>query len=117
MSKPTLLTIHLHPSNEDQARYLVEEETLKPGGITYTVTSVSESFFRLNLASPFTIPIRERQVMFTLDRPLTPTQIRDLANYAAIGHIYGFTVKGEIDLGERIINNLTGQERLDESSF
>jgi hypothetical protein len=108
MSKPALLTIFLHPGNEDQARYLIEEDTLKPGGITYTVMSEPEISIPLNLATPFTLSHREKQVIFTLDRPLTPTQIRDLADYAAIGHIYGFTVKGEINLGETIINNLEG---------
>ena len=87
MSNPTLLTIFLRPDHEDHARYLIEEETLVPGAIFYTVTSKPEEHITLDMAAPFTLSHPEKQVMFALDRPLTPTQIKDLADYVAIGHI------------------------------
>ncbi len=108
MNTPTMLTIFLHPDNEDHARYLIEEETLVPGAIFYTVTSKPEERIVLDMATPFTVSHREKQVVFALDRPLTPDQIKDLADNVTIGHIYGFTVKGEINLGETTINNLEG---------
>ncbi len=103
----TLLTVYLHPDNEDHARYLIEEETLVPGCIFYTVISKPEERLPLDMA-PFTISHREKQVMFTLNRPLTPTQIEAMTSHVTIGLIYGFAVKGEINLGETIINNLEG---------
>jgi|SRR5215469_16377061 len=108
MSKTTLLTIFLHPGNEDHARSLVEKETLIPGGTFYTATGRPEVRVPLDIAAPFTTSYREKQVVFTLYQPLTSTQIKDLAAYVTVGQIYGFTVKGEIDLGGTIINNLEG---------
>lgn len=106
MNTTTLLTIFLHPGNEEQARYLIEKETLSPGGTFYTATSKPEERVPLDRAAPFTFSYAEKQVVFVLYQPLTPAQIKDLAAYVTVGHIYGFTVKGAIDLGETIINNL-----------
>jgi len=108
MYKTTLLTIFLHPDNEAQARSLIEKETLVPGGIFYTATSGLEERFPLSIAAPFTISYLEKQVVFELYTPLTSAQIKDLVAYVTVGQIYGFTVKGEIDLGETTISNLEG---------
>ena len=49
---------------------------------------------------------RVPHLTLTLSAPATVGQIDDIAYLVKIGLTLGFVVRGEIDLGERVINNL-----------
>ena len=52
---------------------------------------------------------RQTQLIFALESPPTHHQIQEIAQEAVTGLIYGFTVRGEVNLGEdTTINNLGG---------
>jgi hypothetical protein len=48
----------------------------------------------------------EKHLTLALSAPITPTQIEEIASLMNTGVILGFVVRGEIALGERIMNNL-----------
>jgi hypothetical protein len=107
----TILTVFVHPDDVDHALYLIGEETLVQGGTTYTVQTGAEDQVALDMA-PFMVPQRQTQLVFALENPPTPHQIQQIAQEAATGLIYGFTVRGEINLGEgSFINNVEGLSR------
>ena len=47
-----------------------------------------------------------KRLTLALSAPVTPEQIEEIAYLVKIGLILGFVVRGEIDLGERVMNNL-----------
>jgi hypothetical protein len=49
---------------------------------------------------------KEKRLTPALSAPVTPRQIDDITYLDKIRLILGFAVRGEIDLGERVINNL-----------
>ena len=49
---------------------------------------------------------QEKRLTLALYAPATVGQIDDIAYLVKIGLILGFMVRGEIDLGGRVINNL-----------
>jgi hypothetical protein len=54
----------------------------------------------------FTIFYTEKRITMALSAPVTPAHIKDIADLVSIGVILGFVVKGEINLGTHIINNV-----------
>ncbi len=107
MSASTILTIWLHPDHEEEALYHIGEETLTEGGIPFTVTHQPEERVTLDIAPPFTVIHRQKQITFVLGEPLTPGQIEEIAHEVTLGAIFGFMVKGEISLSsESTFNNL-----------
>ena len=107
----TLLTIFVHPDDMEHALYLIGE-TLKQGDTRYAVQTGAEERIVLDIAQPFMVTHRQTQLLFALESPPTHHQLQEIAGEAITGLIYGFTVKGEINLGEDyedyIINNLGG---------
>lgn len=74
----------------------------------YTVQTGEEERLTLGMA-PFTVSQRQKQLVFALESPISPYQMRDVAQEAITGLIYGLTVRGEIRLSEdTTINNLAG---------
>lgn len=102
-STTTHLMLFLRPDNEEHALYLVTGEIL----IDRETTSVEiqEETSLCQMAAPFLIPYKEKRITLALTIPLTPEHIKDLADLVATGLLLGFLVRGEIDLGERVINN------------
>jgi hypothetical protein len=49
---------------------------------------------------------KEKHLTLALSAPVTTKQIDEIAYLVKIGLILGFVVRGEIDLGERVIHNL-----------
>jgi hypothetical protein len=96
----TYLVIFLHAEDEDHAMYLLSEIL----GQT-TVVSTEEENLLFELA-PFKIPIKEKRITLALGRPLTPEQINDVAGLVITSMITGFLIRGQIDLGGSVINNL-----------
>lgn len=111
----TLLTIFVHPDEVEHALYHINV-TLTEGGTPFTLQRGAEERITLDMAQPFTLTHRQTQLVFALEQPLTHIQIRDLSDEIMTGLIYGFTVKGEVDLGEGIFNNLEGQTSLRKKS-
>ena len=107
----TLLTIFVHPDDAEHALYLIGE-TLRRGNTRYVVQIGAEERLVLDIARPFTITHRQTQLLFALEDPPTHHQLQEIAGEAITGLIYGFIVKGEVNLGEDnedcIINNLGG---------
>jgi hypothetical protein len=54
----------------------------------------------------FRLSRKEKCTTLALSVPVTPGQLDDIAYLVKIGLILGFVVRGEIDLGERVITNL-----------
>jgi hypothetical protein len=104
----TLLTVFVHPDDVDHALYLIGEVALTEGGTAYTVQTGAEERITLDMP-PFTVAHRQTQLIFALESPPTHHQIQEIAQEAVTGLIYGFTVRGEVNLGEgTTINNLGG---------
>jgi hypothetical protein len=103
----TLLTVFVHPDDVDHALYLIGEVALTEG-TAYTVQTGAEERIALDMP-PFTVTYRQTQLIFALESPPTHHQIQEIAQEAVTGLIYGFTVRGEVNLGEgTTINNLGG---------
>lgn len=47
-----------------------------------------------------------KHITLALSAPLIPAHIKDIADLVTIGVILGFVVRGEIDLGGRVINTM-----------
>jgi hypothetical protein len=103
-SPTTQLMLFLHPENEEQALYLVTGEILIDRETT--PVEAQEEAGLCQMAAPFLLPYREKRITLARTIPITPEHIKDLADLVAIGLLVGFLVRGEIDLGGRVINNL-----------
>ncbi len=71
---------------------------------TFTVVDTQQE--QVTWGTVFVLARQEKRLTLALSAPVTPTQIEEIANLVTIGLILGFVVRGEIDLGERVINNL-----------
>jgi hypothetical protein len=106
---PTLLIVYLRPNHDEGARYHIDE-TLTMAGIAYRLIAELEERVSLESAAPFVITHIQKRKVFALRAPLDPKSIDDMAQLISTGLILGFTVKGEIALGDEVgvINNLVG---------
>lgn len=104
---PTLLIVYLPPDLDEGALYHIDE-TLTTADIAYRLIVQQEERVSLESAAPFVFLHDEKRMVFALRAPLFPKVIEDIARLVAIGLIFGFTVKGEIALGDDVgvINNL-----------
>jgi hypothetical protein len=100
-SLPTQITVFLNPGDEEHALYLIGE-SFPP--TTFAIIDTQEE--QVTWGSVFVLTHKEKRLTLALSAPATVGQIDDIANLVKIGLILGFVVRGEIDLGERVINNL-----------
>jgi hypothetical protein len=98
---PTQITVLLNPKNEEHALYLIGESFTST---TFTVTDTQEE--QVRWGTVFVLTHKEKRLTLALSAPVTPKQIEEIASLVTIGLILGFVVRGEIDLGGRVINNL-----------
>jgi len=98
---PTQITVLLTPENEEHALYLIGESFTST---TFTVVDTREE--QVTWGTIFVPTHKEKRLTLALSAPVTPKQIEGIAYLVTIGLILGFVVRGEIDLGERTINNL-----------
>jgi len=98
---PTQITVFLNPEDEEHALYLIGE-SFPP--TTFTLIDTQEEQARWGTV--FVLTHREKRLTLGLSAPATVRQIDNIAYLVKIGLILGFVVRGEIDLGERVINNL-----------
>ena len=98
---PTHIYIFLNHEDEEHALYLIGE--------TFTSTSftiIDSQDQQVTWGTLFVLAHQEKRLTLALSAPATLAQIDDIANLFKIGLILGFVVRGEIDLGERVFNNL-----------
>jgi hypothetical protein len=110
-SKPLMLLIlYLNPSREGGAFYCLDEEILSPAGIGYTVIDRQVNLVPIEGYAPFSVTHKELRLVLALDKPISSKVIDELAGLVGSATIFGFTVKGEIDLSSNgevyVINNL-----------
>ena len=98
---PTHIIVFLNPENEEHALYLIGESFTSPA---LTIVDTQEE--QITWGTVFVLTHKEKRLTLALSAPVTPKQIEDIAYLVTIGLILGFVVRGEIDLGERVINNL-----------
>ncbi len=98
---PTQITVFLNPEDEEHALYLIGESFTS---MSFTIIDSKEQ--QVTWGSFFVLTHKEKHLTLALSAPATPTQIEDIANLVKIGLILGFVVRGEIDLGEDVFNNL-----------
>src|SRR5713226_4920460 len=98
---PTHITVFLNPEDEEHALYLIGE-SFPP--TTFTIIDTQEE--QATWGTVFVLTHKEKRLTVALSAPATVGQIDDIAYLVKIGLILGFVVRGEIDLGERVINNL-----------
>ena len=98
---PTQITVFLNPEDEEHALYLIGESFTST---TFTIIDTQEE--QVTWGTVFVLTHKEKRLTLALSVPATPGQIEDIAYLVKIGLILGFVVRGEIDLGERVINNL-----------
>jgi hypothetical protein len=98
---PTQITVFLNPGNEEHALYLIGESFTST---TFTIIDTQEE--QVTWGSVFVLTHKEKRLTLALSTSATVGQIDDIAYLVKIGLILGFVVRGEIDLGERVINNL-----------
>jgi hypothetical protein len=98
---PTQITVFLNPDDEEHALYLIGESFTST---TFTIIDAREQ--QVTWGSFFVLTHKEKRLTLALSGPATPKQIEDIAYLVQIGLILGFVVRGEIDLDERVINNL-----------
>jgi len=104
----TLLTVYVHPAWEESTIHHIGE-SLTEEGIGYTVSTSEKKHLMWNMAAPFSVPYEEKAILFTLSKPISTHQIDIILTQVRIGCIYGFTIKGEINLDDGvIINNIEG---------
>ena len=97
----TYLVIFLKPENEEHAMYLIGESF---SSTALTLVDVKEE--QVTSGTVFVLIHKEKELTMALDKPITPKQIEEIAYMIKMGLILGFVVRGEIDLGERVIHNL-----------
>jgi hypothetical protein len=98
---PTQITILLNPKNEEHALYLIGESFTST---TFTIVDTQEE--QKTWGTVFMFTHKEKRLTLVLSAPVTPEQVDEIAFLVKTGLILGFVVRGEIDLGERVINNL-----------
>jgi hypothetical protein len=110
-SKPSaLLILYLNPGQEGGAFYYLDEEILPPAGISYTVIDRQVNLVPIEGYAPFSVSHKELRLLLALDKPISSKTMNKLANLIGSATIFGFAVKGEIDLSSKgevyVINNL-----------
>ena len=107
---PTLLILYLNPSLEGGTFYYLDEEILSPAGISYTVIDRQVHRVPLEGCAPFSVSHKELRLVLALDKPMSSGVIDELAGLVGSTTIFGFAVKGEIDLSSKgevyVVNNL-----------
>ena len=98
---PTHIVVYLNPENEDHALYLIGESFTST---TFTIVNTQEE--QVTWGTIFVLIHKEKHLTLALSAPVTTKQIEEIAYLVEIGLILGFVVRGEIDLGERVIYNL-----------
>ena len=98
---PTHITVLLSPEHEEHALYLIGESFTRTA---FTVVDTQEE--QVTWGTVFMLTHKEKRLTLALSAPVTTTQIDDIAYLVKTGLILGFAVRGEIDLGERVIHNL-----------
>lgn len=98
---PTQITVILIPAQEEHALYLIGESLLPT---SFTVVDAHEE--QVSWGTIFVLTHKEKHLTLALSTPVTITQIDEVAALVKTGLILGFIVRGEIDLGERVIHNL-----------
>ena len=98
---PTQIVVYLNPENEEHALYLISESFTSTA---FTIEDTQEE--QITWGTVFVLIHKEKRLTLALSAPVTPRQIDDIAYLVKIGLILGFVVRGEIDLGERVIHNL-----------
>jgi hypothetical protein len=98
---PTYIVVYLTPENEEHALYLIGEL------FTSTAfTNVDTQEEQITWGTVFVFTYKEKRLTLALSAPITPRQIDEITDLVKIGLILGFVVRGEIDLGERVIHSL-----------
>jgi len=97
---PTQITVLLNPGNEEHALYLISESFTST---TFAVVDTQEE--QATWGTVFVLPHKEKRLTLALSAPVTVEQIDDIASLVKTGLILGFVVRGEIDLGGRVIHN------------
>ncbi len=107
---PTLLILYLNPSQEGGAFYYLDEKILSPAGIRYTVIDRQVNLVPIEGYAPFSVSHKELRLVLALDKPIRSKTMNELANLIGSAAIFGFAVKGEIDLSSKgdvyVMNNL-----------
>jgi hypothetical protein len=98
---PTHIIVFLNPENEEHALYLIGESFTSTA-----LTLVDTQEEQVTWGTVFVLIHKEKRLTLALSAPITPEQIEEIASLVKTGLILGFMVRGEIDLGERVINNL-----------
>jgi hypothetical protein len=98
---PTHICIFLNPEDEEHALYLIGESLTST---SFTIIDSKEQ--QVTWGTLFVLTHKEKRLTLALSAPATPAQIEDIANLVKIGLILGFVIRGEIDLGEDVFNNL-----------
>jgi hypothetical protein len=101
MNSPTQITIYLNLADEEHALYLISESL---STTAFTIVGTQEE--QVSWGDIFRLFRKEKRITLALSAPVTPGQLDAIANLVKIGLILGFVVRGEIDLGERVITNL-----------
>ncbi len=98
---PTQITVFLKPEDEEHALYLIGD-SIAP--TTLTIVDTQEE--SVKWGTVFKLVYQEKRVTLELSTPVTQKHIEEISILVTIGLIFGFVVRGEIDLGERSINNV-----------
>lgn len=98
---PTQITVFLNLEDEEHALYLIGESFTST---TFTVVDTREE--QVKWGTVFALIHKEKRLTLALSAPVTVKQIEEIANLVTTGPILGFVVRGEIDLGGLVINNL-----------
>jgi len=101
MRTPTQMTIFVRPAKEEHALYLIGESLTETA---FTIVSKQEE--QVSWGDIFRLSRTEKRITLALAAPLTPKQIEGIAILVTTGLILGFVIRGEIDLGEHVINTL-----------
>ena len=97
---PTQIAVFLNPEDEEHALYLIGESFTST---TFTIVDTQEE--QVRWGTVFVLKHKEKRLTLALSAPVTPKQIEEIASLVTIGLILGFVVRGEIDLGGRVIHN------------
>jgi hypothetical protein len=103
MNASTHLALLLRPDHEEYILNLLNE--MLPGEC-FTPLNTSEEPLLSRRAESSTLSSQEKCITFALSVPMTSEWIRDIAELVAVGLLFGFVVRGEIDLGKQVINTL-----------
>jgi len=98
---PTHIILFLNPENEEHALYLLGESFT-----SQVLTLVDTQEEQVTWGTVFVLIHKEKRLTLALSSPVTPQQIEEIAYLVKMGLILGFEVRGEIDLGEQVMNNL-----------